>query len=149
VHCKREPGRAVSYKVVKGLMKDAAAAFAPAGRTECLARRAAEAAAKWQGRHPGGRRDVRGRLRGLPGRAVGAGEPPAAAGASTNLLGNLMRRLRRRTAVVCVFPNRASCDRLVGAQLLEVHEQWQAEPRAYPNVEQRPAAAAAVTACAV
>ena len=38
-----------------------------------------------------------------------------------------MKRLKKRTAVVGVFPNRASCDRLIGAQLLEVHESWMAD----------------------
>lgn len=55
--------------------------------------------------------------------------------ASTNALENLMRRLKKRTRVVCVFPNRASCDRLIGSQLLEVHEQWLAEPTATFNME--------------
>ena len=54
---------------------------------------------------------------------------------STNLLENLMKRLKKRTRVVGVFPNRASCDRLIGAQLLEVHEQWLAEPAATFNME--------------
>ena len=54
---------------------------------------------------------------------------------STNLLENMMKRLRKRTRVVGVFPNRASCDRLVGAQLLELHEQWQTEETAYFNME--------------
>ena len=40
-----------------------------------------------------------------------------------------MKRLKKRTQVVGVFPNRASCDRLIGAQLLEVHEQWLSEER--------------------
>ncbi|MDB5291989.1 MAG: hypothetical protein JWL69_3230, partial [Phycisphaerales bacterium] len=29
----------------------------------------------------------------------------------------------------------ASCDRLIGSQLLELHEQWQTEPKAYVNME--------------
>ncbi len=37
--------------------------------------------------------------------------------------------------MVGVFPNRASCDRLIGAQLLEVHELWLAEPTATFNME--------------
>lgn len=44
--------------------------------------------------------------------------------ASTNHAENLMLQLRRRTAVVNVFPNVASCDRLVGALLIEEHEKW-------------------------
>ena len=45
--------------------------------------------------------------------------------ASTNLLENMMKRLKKRTRVVGIFPNRASCDRLIGSQLLELHEEWQ------------------------
>ena len=54
---------------------------------------------------------------------------------STNLLENLMRRLKKRTRVVGVFPNRASCDRLIGALLLEVHEAWQVEEHRFYNME--------------
>ena len=61
--------------------------------------------------------------------------------ASTNLLENLMRRLKKRTRVVGIFPNRAACDRLIGAQLMEVHESWQTERSAYFNMEQYAAAA--------
>jgi transposase-like protein len=144
VHFKRELGRKVSYKALKELMADAAAAFAPEGRAECLAR-AAEAAAKWQGRYPAVAAMFRDGFEDcLAVLALPANHRRQLA--STNLLENLMRRLKKRTAVVCVFPSRASCERLVGAQLVEVHEAWQAEPRAYLNMEQRPAAAAAVTA---
>jgi putative transposase len=144
VHFKRELGRKVSYKVIKELMKDAAAAFAPEERVECL-RRAEEVAAKWQSRYPavaamfrdgGGFEDCLAVLN-LPAnhrRQL----------ASTNLLENLMRRLKKRTAVVCVFPNRASCERLIGAQLIEVHEQWQGEARAYLSTPQSPAVAGVV-----
>jgi transposase-like protein len=43
---------------------------------------------------------------------------------STNHAENLMLQLRRRTAAVNVFPNVASCDRLIGALLIEEHEKW-------------------------
>ena len=56
---------------------------------------------------------------------------------STNLLENLMRRLKKRSAVVGVFPNRSSCDRLLGAQLIEVHEDWQTNPRGNMNMNMR------------
>mgnify|MGYP002141502002 CR=1 FL=1 len=54
---------------------------------------------------------------------------------STNMLESLMKRLKKRTAVVGVFPNRASCDRLIGAQLMEVHEQWLGETQAKFRME--------------
>jgi transposase-like protein len=145
VHFKRELGRKVSYKVLKELMRDAAAAFAPGERAECL-RRAEEVAARWQGRYPAVAamfRDGFGDCLAV----LGMPENHRLKLASTNLLENLMRRLKKRTAVVCVFPNRASCDRLVGAQLVEVHEQWQADERPYLGTAQ-PAAAAAAAAAA-
>jgi len=51
------------------------------------------------------------------------------------MLENLMKRLKKRSRVVGVFPNRSSCDRLLGAQLLEVHEKWAAADIAYFNME--------------
>ena len=46
-----------------------------------------------------------------------------------------MEELKRRTRVVGIFPNRASCDRLIGAQLIELDEKWQVEQRQYLNME--------------
>ena len=46
-----------------------------------------------------------------------------------------MKTLKQRTRVVGVFPNRASCERLIGAILLERHEQWQLESRPYFSME--------------
>jgi transposase-like protein len=138
VHFKRELGRKVSYKVMKELMGDIAAAFAPEERGECL-RRAQEAAEKWQGRYAAvalmfcdGFEDCLAVLD-MPSnhrRQL----------ASTNLLENLMKRLKKRTAVVGVFPSRDSCQRLIGAQLMEVHEDWQTEARPYLSMTQAPAA---------
>lgn len=54
---------------------------------------------------------------------------------TTNMLERLNRELKRRTRVVGIFPNRGSCERLIGAQLLEIHESWQIEPRCYLNME--------------
>lgn len=145
VHFKRELMRKVSHKRAAELMRDAATVFAPGDRQECLMR-AGEMAAKWRSAYP----------------AVAAMFEDGAADcltvlsmpehhrrrlASTNMAESLMKRLRKRTRVVGIFPNRASCDRLIGSQLLEVHEDWQTEPKAYFNMEQykadqaRPAAA--------
>lgn len=54
---------------------------------------------------------------------------------TTNLLERLMREIKRRIRVVGIFPNAPSCDRLVGAQLVEIHESWQCERARYITFE--------------
>ena len=54
---------------------------------------------------------------------------------STNMMENLMKRLKKRSRVVGVFPNRSSCDRLLGAHLVEVHEKWAAANKEYFNMQ--------------
>lgn len=54
---------------------------------------------------------------------------------TTNMLERLNRELKRRTRVVGIFPNRAACERLIGAHLLETHESWQIEEKRYFNME--------------
>lgn len=53
---------------------------------------------------------------------------------STNLLERLNEEIRRRTYVVRVFPNAASCLRLVRALVAEQHEEWQEGAR-YLNMQ--------------
>jgi len=43
---------------------------------------------------------------------------------TTNSLERLNREIRRRTRMVSIFPNGESCLRLIGALLLEQHEEW-------------------------
>jgi putative transposase len=44
---------------------------------------------------------------------------------TTNSLERVNREIRRRTRVVGVFPNEASCLRLISALLMEISEEWQ------------------------
>ena len=54
---------------------------------------------------------------------------------SANMVERLMKTIKQRTQVVGVFPNRACCERLVGALLVETHEHWQLAKRSYFNME--------------
>ena len=44
---------------------------------------------------------------------------------TSNLIERLNREIRRRTAVVSIFPNEMSCLRLISAVLMEYDEEWQ------------------------
>jgi len=133
VHFKRELGRKVSYKQMKELMSDAASVFSPWDRVECL-RRGEEMACKWQGRCGAVGSMLREGLEDCLA-VLGVPEHHRRKLSSTNLLENMMKRLKKRTRVVGVFPSRSSCDRLVGSQLLELHERWQTEEKSYFNME--------------
>jgi len=129
VHFQRELAAKVSYKVRGELMKDIGSVFAGGERSECLLR-GEELAAKWESRYPAVGRMVREGLEDC----LTVEDFPSEHRLrlrSTNMLENLMRRLKKRTRVVGVFPSRSSCDRLIGAQLLEVHEKWSVATAAY------------------
>jgi transposase-like protein len=134
VHYKREMMRKVSYKKCGELMKDVAAVFAPGERIECL-RRGEEMAAKWERSCPTAAAMLREGLEDCL-TVLSFPEHHRRRLTSTNLAENLMRRLKKRTKVVGIFPNRAACERLIGAQLLEVHEDWTTDRMAYFNMEQ-------------
>lgn len=122
VHFKRELLKKVSHKKSGELMSDIKAVFKGHDLAECL-RRGEEMASKWERSAPSVSKLLR---EGLADCLTVLSFPSEHRRrlSSTNLLENLMRRLKKRTAVVGVFPNRSSCDRLIGSQLLEVHEDW-------------------------
>jgi len=125
VHFKRELCAKVSYKRRNELMKDIKAVLA-AEENSMVLMMGEEMAVKWEKTYPAVARMLR---EGLEDCLTVLSFPAdhRRGLASTNMVERLMRQLRKRTAVVGVFPNRASCDRLIGALLLEVDEQWQVE----------------------
>ena len=136
VHFKRELGRKVSYKVLRELMGDLVVVFAPEERSECL-RRGEEMATKWEGRYPAVAKMLREGLEDCL-TVLAFPEHHRRRLRSTNMMENLMKRLKKRSRVVGVFPSRSSCDRLLGAQLLEVHEGWSVEEKPYFNMKNVP-----------
>ena len=133
VHFKREMGRKVSYKVLKELMADLAVVFGPEQRVECL-RCGEEMATKWESRYPAVAMMLREGLEDCLA-VLDFPEHHRRRLRSTNMLENLMKRLKKRSRVVGVFPSRNSCDRLLGAQLIEVHEKWSLEDKGYFNMQ--------------
>ena len=133
VHFKRELCAKVSYRRGKELMRDLSGVLAPQEKVECL-RRGQEMAMKWEAAYPAVGRMLRDGLEECL-TVLSFPQQHRMRLTSTNMLENLMRRLKKRTRVVGVFPNRSSCDRLIGALLLEVHEQWQVEDHCFFNME--------------
>ena len=133
VHFKREAARKVSHREYREVLGDLAAVFAGEGKQKCLDL-GEEMAQKWEPRRP----PVAAMLReGLEDCLTVLDFPEGHRRrlGSTNMLERLMKTLKQRTRVVGVFPNRASCERLIGAMLLERHEKWQLETRPYFNME--------------
>ncbi|RPI59813.1 MAG: IS256 family transposase [Planctomycetaceae bacterium] len=133
VHFKREVLRKVSWKVYRDVAAELVVVFAPNERTECL-RRGEEMAARWETRCPA----VAGMLReGLEDclAVLDFPEHHRKRLQSTNMLENLMKRLKKRSRVVGVFPNRCSCHRLLGAQLIEVNDDWLVQDKPYFNMQ--------------
>ena len=126
-------------------MKDIAIVFAGEDRVECL-RRGEEMADKWESRYTSVSRMLRVGLEDCL-TVLDFPESHRRRLRSTNMLENLMKRLKARTKVVGVFPSRSSCNRLIGSLLLEVHEQWSLEEKPYFNMENVPDSYAGKQTC--
>jgi putative transposase len=136
VHFLREIGRKVPHKHKRDLLADVRAVLAGEDRGECV-RRGREAGAKWGPRYPAVATMLE---QGLEDCLTVLGFPAEHRRklAGTNLMERVMRTIKKRTAVVGVFCTRAACDRLVGAMLLEVHEDWSLDRDRYLNMDLRP-----------
>jgi putative transposase len=140
VHFFREMMKKVSYKVLPELVKELRGVFAGEDRKECL-RRGEEMASTWEGRYPAVGKMLREGLEDCL-TVLALPETHRRRLNSTNVMESLMKRIKARTRVAGVFPNRASCDRLVGAVLLEVDEEWSLERAAYVGMTQEGAKSA-------
>ena len=58
---------------------------------------------------------------------------------TTNMVERLNQEIRRRTRVARLFPNEASCLRLVSAVLMEIAEDWQTAEKRYVTFEKKTA----------
>ena len=62
---------------------------------------------------------------------------------STNPLERLNLEIRRRTRVVGIFPHTGACQRLIGMLLVEKHEDWLTDEKAYLTFDDAPTEEAA------
>ena len=58
---------------------------------------------------------------------------------STNPIERLNLEIRRRTRVIGIFPHRGACLRLIGMLLVEMHEDWLTDDKAYLTFDDAPA----------
>lgn len=133
VHFMRNALNKVSYKDQKTLARELKALFKMAERDLCL-QAAGEIALRWETRCPKLTKQIEDQIE----QCLAIMQFPATHRRrlhSTNMVERLMEEIKRRTNVVGIFPNDASCERLVGAILIEYHEKWQCERSRYVSPE--------------
>lgn len=133
VHFMRNALNKVFYKDQKALARELKAMFNLAERDLCL-QAAEEIALRWGTRYPKLAKQIEDQIE----QCLAIMQFPATHRRrlhSTNMVERLMEEIARRTKVVGIFPNDASCDRLVGALVIEYHEKWQCERRRYVSPE--------------
>lgn len=129
VHFMRNALTKVGAKERAEAGRDLKAVFVSPDRPLCLAT-AQEMAAKWETRKPALSRQIRAQAE----ECLAVHHLPSNARrrlSSTNMVERVNREIKRRVNVVGIFPNRESCDRLIGAHLLERHEKWSCEEKRY------------------
>ncbi|PCZ38435.1 IS256 family transposase, partial [Listeria monocytogenes] len=55
---------------------------------------------------------------------------------STNLLERQSHEVRRRGKIIRIFPHRTSANRLIGAVLMDLHDEWLSSTRKYIKFDQ-------------
>ena len=55
---------------------------------------------------------------------------------STNLLERLNQEIRRREKIIRIFPNRDLTNRLIGAVLMDLHDEWLSSTKKYIKFDQ-------------
>lgn len=135
VHLMRELLAKASWKDYKELSQDLRAIWASSEREQCL-RTAEEVALKWEKKAPRMAQALRSGVEAtlevwsLP-------EELKRRLNSTNMLERVMQEVKKRSRKVRIFPNEASCRRLVGAILIELDEKWSTEKTRYVVLERR------------
>lgn len=129
VHMMRELLHKVGWQDFKELARDLQAIFVSEDAGRCL-EVAEEVAGKWERRAP----KMATALRAGIGDCLTArplGRTLWRRLSTTNMLERLMRELKRRTRQSGPFPNVGALERLVGALVMEIEEDWAAEPARY------------------
>jgi transposase-like protein len=134
VHLMRDMMNHVGSRDRKELAGDLKTLYASEEKAQCMAAME-EIAVKWEKKAA---RMVKALREGFEDTLAVRGLPSAHQRrlGTTNMLERLNREMRRRTRVISIFPNEASCIRLFGALLMELDDQWRAETKRYLVMEQ-------------